>query len=175
MEKTTLKGVHVWTATDIEWDVELVGGERYRDIGLPDEVDIPDEYMHGVVDKDDIPDEVYDRISEYLSSTIGYCANCFRLKKCTRFIRQVETLEEPDRIDEFLSSLSAREKDALYRKLWLPYVVRDVQDFADSEGLEISEGEVEEAARRYVYEGDYDCNMSYWDNISALFEEDSDD
>ncbi len=69
-------------------------------------------------------------------------------------------------------------KDAVYRYLWLDYVKEDVRSIADgtpdmfeSFTDECYESIIESAARRYVYDGDYDCNLDYWTNIQNVLNE----
>lgn len=67
-----------------------------------------------------------------------------------------------------LDEQSAHEKDQLYRKLWLPYVMEDVKSHAEDIGAELTENQIARAADLYVYHGKYDCNITYWDNIENL-------
>ena len=71
------------------------------------------------------------------------------------------------KLTNILNSLSTSEKDELYRALWLEYVKEDIRNYDES----LDEGAVEVIASRYVYDVDYDCNLSYWDNIENLIEE----
>ena len=32
----------------------------------------------------------------------------------------------------------------------------------------MTDEEIEAAAKRYVYDGDYDCNLDYWSNIENV-------
>lgn len=74
-------------------------------------------------------------------------------------------------IKSFVDSLDYLSKDALYRYLWAEHVREDVQgrleDYDD-----ISENEyeaiIEAVANAYVYDGDYDCELTYWENIDNL-------
>ena len=68
--------------------------------------------------------------------------------------------------------------DAVYRALWFEHVLEDVESYMTSEkgydGPPLSEdakGVAQIVASRYVYNGDYDHAISYWDNIDALVEE----
>lgn len=69
-----------------------------------------------------------------------------------------------------LDEQSEHEKDQLYRKLWIPYVMEDVKSHADDIGTKLTEYEITKAADLYVYHGKYDCNLTYWDNIESLIE-----
>lgn len=67
----------------------------------------------------------------------------------------------------------------LYRLQLYRYTLDDVysQMEEDERFSDISEDDfdciAENCARRYTYEGDYDCNLSYWDNIQGLINEES--
>lgn len=76
---------------------------------------------------------------------------------------------------EFISNLTTEEKDAVYRELWMNFVRNDVEARLeetpeDFEGYSAEDFKnlIENVAERYVYQGDYDCNLSYWQNIDEL-------
>lgn len=73
-----------------------------------------------------------------------------------------------EKLQNIIDSLNAYEKDMLYRMLWLEYVKSDIKAYADENDVEVKEGDVDVAADRYVFYGQYDCNISYWDNIENL-------
>lgn len=50
----------------------------------------------------------------------------------------------------------------------MAHVKEDVECHAEEMELTLTEDQVEFAAQCYVYDGDYDCNMTYWDNIEKL-------
>lgn len=80
--------------------------------------------------------------------------------------------------DEIINKLSANQKDELYRALWLEHVREDVESHLRSQYSEtvetLDENQIfdicDSAARHYVYDGDYDCNLAYWDNLSNLID-----
>lgn len=74
-------------------------------------------------------------------------------------------------IKDILNQLDWKEKDALYRELRCGYVREDVVDRLNERELDFTESELETIVRKYVYEGDYDCNLSYWTNIDNLIDE----
>lgn len=83
--------------------------------------------------------------------------------------------------DEFLSGLTWKEKDEVYRALWKERVVEDAKSQIKEYifyGL-IPKEEVEriadKAAERYVYQGDYDGNLSYWENLENLVKDEISD
>ena len=76
---------------------------------------------------------------------------------------------------EIIPNLSAVQKDDLYRTVWYEHVLEDAESRL-SENPNAPEDEDEfnavcsEVASKYVYNGDYDCNLSYWDNINSLID-----
>ena len=71
--------------------------------------------------------------------------------------------------------LSASTKDELYRLLWKDHVMEDVEaelesTLDDDDNLSFDDKAyiINEVADRYVYGNEYDCNLSYWDNIDNL-------
>lgn len=67
--------------------------------------------------------------------------------------------------------LSPEEREKIYREVWKEHVMEDVREIAEENGTELSENDVDRIADRYVNNGDYDCNLSYWDNIDNLIAE----
>ena len=63
--------------------------------------------------------------------------------------------------------------DALYRLLWSGHVKEDIVSFAEDHEIpeNLLYAVLDTVADRYVYEGDYDCNLSYWSNIDNLLKE----
>ena len=64
--------------------------------------------------------------------------------------------------------LSPKAKDDIYRSVWKEHVIEDVMSRAEDIGMTITEEDAAEVANRYVYDGDYDCTLSYWANIDNL-------
>lgn len=74
--------------------------------------------------------------------------------------------------EQFIETIPEQLKDAVYRLLWKEYVLEDILSFCEKDRYEMDEETLaacENAAERYV-EGDYDCNLSYWDNIENVIE-----
>lgn len=67
--------------------------------------------------------------------------------------------------------LTAQQEDEIYRKVWFGYVCTDIRSRLKETDEELTDDQIEYAAQRYVYEGDYDCNCSYWDNIDSVIED----
>lgn len=74
---------------------------------------------------------------------------------------------------ELFMLMTDTQKDDIYRMVWSDHVKEDVRGVLD-EREELTEEEkdaiIEDVANDYVYNGDYDCNLSYWDNINNLIE-----
>lgn len=83
-------------------------------------------------------------------------------------------------LDSFIKNLDAISRDSLYRKLWLEYVTNDVSvRLCDTCNKDCTFPNdcgtlVEKIASAYVYDGEYDCNLSYWENIDNLIAKYSD-
>lgn len=85
-------------------------------------------------------------------------------------------------LKHIVDGLDAVEKDDLYRYLWSDHVREDVESRLDSDyedrilnasgetDEERLEAVIKNVVERYVYDGDYDCNLSYWENIDNLIE-----
>ena len=77
--------------------------------------------------------------------------------------------EQPGMIEELYCALRKEyiKKDAL------AYIGDDAGIFAKTED-DYTEEQIELAdaiAERYAYEGDYDCTLSYWQNIENLYDD----
>jgi ribosomal protein S13 len=67
--------------------------------------------------------------------------------------------------------LSYEEKDAIYRAVWLNHVKNDVKAFIKDQDIALNEDQIDHIAQLYVYDGRYDCNLNYWDNLDNLINE----
>ena len=61
-------------ATNIQWDID-----GNRDIGLPEEIEIPDEVICDYDPEEDY-EELLDIISDYISDETGFCHNGFEVE-----------------------------------------------------------------------------------------------
>ena len=75
------------------------------------------------------------------------------------------------KLQAVIDNLTDTEKDRLYRHLWQDYVKEDIIAHAENMDVELTDNEIQTAAERYVYEGKYDCNLNYWNNIENLINE----
>lgn len=65
----------------------------------------------------------------------------------------------------FIDACDDYVKDQIYRHLWKNHVIDDVESHMEDMDVTLTKDEIDLAAHRYAYDGDYDCNLSYWDNI----------
>ena len=81
-----------------------------------------------------------------------------------------EIFETKGVIDKLPSAdwLSSIVKDDIFRAVWHEHVSEDIKAHCESEDIDITDEAVSEIADLYVYEGKYDCNLSYWDNLNNL-------
>lgn len=91
----------------------------------------------------------------------------------TEVAKEINKLDRIDRekLDELLTELNYSTLDYIYRKLWANHLKEDIiSRLKDNfSWLEYSDNDIEECAKRYAFEGDYDdCNCTYWDNIDAI-------
>lgn len=72
------------------------------------------------------------------------------------------------KLENLVSSLTSIERDALYRYLWSEHVADDVAEYCESNGIRYNDELISAVVNLYVYQGEYDCTLSYWDNLSRL-------
>lgn len=92
-------------------------------------------------------------------------------KKIENFRKINAYLTDSDVSESKINELSAVEKDKIYRMVWAEHVTDDILSHAEDIGVEISKEDAETLAESYVCDGEYDCNLSYWDNIENLMED----
>lgn len=86
-------------------------------------------------------------------------------------------LDCPKETSEYIYRLlSTQQKDEIFRKVWFEHVREDAEArLMENPDIDIPKGAelvlCKYVANRYVYEGDYDCNLPYWDNIDNLIRE----
>ena len=82
-----------------------------------------------------------------------------------------------DEVKIYLDSLDAETRDAAYRYLQSDYVRADVRNLIDVyiESDDINEADAklieDDVVERYVYNCEYDCNVSYNDTLDTLVNE----
>ena len=73
-----------------------------------------------------------------------------------------------EKLQKKVDSLSDQERDDIYRYLWAKHVKEDIETYAKNQNYVLDSDDIRILVERYVFDGDYDCNLSYWDNIEAL-------
>ena len=81
-----------------------------------------------------------------------------------------EFIEEQNEKMNKINSLTQSEKEEIYRIVRREYVNQDVKNRAELLNVELDDIQVDVIAWRYVYEGKYDNDLSYWQNIENLIE-----
>lgn len=79
-------------------------------------------------------------------------------------MRNMNRKDLQDQID----SMSYEDRDDVYRYLWAKSVREDVEGHAADIGIELTPDDIDTIVERYVYDGDYDCNLDYWTNLENL-------
>ena len=73
-----------------------------------------------------------------------------------------------EKIDIILKNLNEAEREEIYKKLRYNHVLQDAICILDSEYGICDKNVASNIAYDYVYYGDYDCNLSHWDNLINL-------
>ena len=74
-------------------------------------------------------------------------------------------------LKEKIDNMSSYEQDQIYRYLWAQHIREDVESLCEEEEIELNDGDIDLIVEKYVYEGKYDCNLSYWTNLENLIDE----
>ncbi|MBO5435958.1 hypothetical protein J6A31_09200 [bacterium] len=84
----------------------------------------------------------------------------------------INSNDSAETIAEKIETLDSITKDAIYRRLWLPHVIEDITSHLETRGEleDFDENDIIVMAKQYVYDGDYDCELGYWDNIDNLID-----
>ncbi len=72
------------------------------------------------------------------------------------------------KLKDLVASLTDAEKDALYRYLWADYIREDVAGYCEENDICYDDDLIDAVVELYVYQGEYDCELSYWNNIDML-------
>lgn len=67
-----------------------------------------------------------------------------------------------------IKELTEKQKEEIYNERRKFHLKADVVTFAKYDYGELSEADLDIIASRWVDDGEYDCNLSYWDNIENL-------
>ena len=92
--------------------------------------------------------------------------------KSLKFATEFANVDINTYINDLIIDIKAEiEKDKIYRMVWAEHVTDDILSHAEDIGAEISKEDAEILAESYACDGEYDCNLSYWDNIENLMED----
>lgn len=69
---------------------------------------------------------------------------------------------------KLFKKMSREQRKYVYDKMRYEHVREDVIERAKDQNVKLTLSAVNKIAYEYVYEGEYECNMSYWDNIDVL-------
>lgn len=70
---------------------------------------------------------------------------------------------------DIIKNIPADELDNVYRFVQFNYIKDDiVSHLEDMDNIELTDEQIDMAAELYAYDGKYDCNLSYWNNIENL-------
>lgn len=72
----------------------------------------------------------------------------------------------PIKKNPILDKLTYDEKEAVYREVLTQYTKQDILIYGKDMG--ITEETAQRLAELWAYDGKYDANLSYWDNIDNL-------
>lgn len=109
--------------------------------------------------EDEEIEELYDQNAEDVIELYEECHN------------MLQAIDNVDSVAELAEMPSSINDEAIYRKVWKEHVIEDIEGRLEERDITLNEGTIDTIATRYVYEGDYDCNLCYWDNLDNLIDE----
>ena len=118
-----------------------------------------------------------DNSSGVLNNNFGYVthsfavAPAFYLSKAAidHIAEDGEIILEPVTAKGVKETLPLEEKKAIFEEVLYSYVMADVLNFCEDNDINQNIKSIaEKVAAEFAYKGNYDCNLSYWDNIGNL-------
>lgn len=88
--------------------------------------------------------------------------------ECVAMAEKEMKAEYKEDMGDHVSCLTDEEKESIYRSVWCEHVKDDIRTHLEDMDDVLTERQIDYAAHCYVYEGKYDCTMSYWDNIEGV-------
>lgn len=76
-----------------------------------------------------------------------------------------------DNLDRFVDILPYEIADNIYRRVWSEHVKEDFEVRIEerfNDYFDITDEDINKMVNLYVYDGQYDCEQSYWDNLDNL-------
>ena len=80
----------------------------------------------------------------------------------------LNTIEVDGKVIDFNSETN---DDAIYRKVWKEHVIEDLIGHLEDRDIVMDDERIDKIATRYVYDGDYDTELPYWENLDNLIDE----
>lgn len=71
-------------------------------------------------------------------------------------------------IETLLAQYDSKTLDTMFRTLWTKYIKDDIENHAKDLDIELSNDQIQTLAEQYVFDGEYDANLSHWSNIENL-------
>ena len=65
------------------------------------------------------------------------------------------------------NQLTNEEKIFFYKQKDKEYKIEDLHDYCEDNDYDLTDEQIEEIATYWVENGDYDCELNYWDNMEA--------
>lgn len=67
-----------------------------------------------------------------------------------------------------IDKLNENERNEVFKYLWSKYIKEDVQYICEEFNIKLDDTHIDRIVYDYVYNGNYDNDISYWDNIKAV-------
>lgn len=84
--------------------------------------------------------------------------------------KTLEDIVEEATDDEIIDMIPYKTRDRIYRVQLMWHTAKDIVARADYNGIHLYSDEVNNAASRYAFDGEYDCNLDYWSNMDVLID-----
>lgn len=79
-------------------------------------------------------------------------------------------MSNKEKFQEILKNLSEFDKEEIYRMVWYNHVCEDVENEAADSDIELTKQQIRNIAYRYVYDGDYNLTLNYYQNLHNLMD-----
>ena len=79
-------------------------------------------------------------------------------------------MSSKEKFQEIVNNLSEFDKEEIYRMVWYNHVCEDVESEAADSDIKLTEQQIRNIAYRYVYDGDYNLTLNYYQNLHNLMD-----
>lgn len=86
-------------------------------------------------------------------------------------IADILQAEKEENIITLIDTLDFGTKDRIFRHLHKNYLYDDFTQHCKSMNVKLTDEDLKSLCDKWVYQGRFDCNLSYWDNIENLINE----